>query len=154
MEVFNELVTPRLGSLERTVRSLYSNGSGGPPGYLETARAEDQERFKKLFQFVEATQENASTFKEFIKSYYAEKAHTKLRVKQGIKVGRWILGVVGSALLALGGLAYHAAVPVVKVLWDDYVKAHPQVQEDLKKVTVVPPNGTAANADLPDSYQK
>ena len=27
----------------RTLRSLYSNGSGGPPGYLENARAEDKQ---------------------------------------------------------------------------------------------------------------
>jgi hypothetical protein len=36
--------------LDRTLRSLYSNGSGGPPGFLETARAEDNRRFEELFR--------------------------------------------------------------------------------------------------------
>jgi hypothetical protein len=43
-----------LSGVKSTLRSLYSNGSGGPPGYLETARAEDKARFDQLFRMREA----------------------------------------------------------------------------------------------------
>ena len=56
MEEVHSQLTPlklTVERLDRTLRSLYSNGSGGPPGYLELARAEDKRTFSELFEKVE-----------------------------------------------------------------------------------------------------
>lgn len=36
--------------MDRTLRSLYRNGSDGPPGFLETARAEDKAQIEELLR--------------------------------------------------------------------------------------------------------
>ena len=82
MEVFTEQVHPRLGSMERLMRSLYSNGTGGPPGYLEMARAEDKERFAKLFEMAEAAKITASTLQSFIDKHNTEEENRKEREDQ------------------------------------------------------------------------
>lgn len=38
--------------LDRWSKQLWSNGSGGPPGYLEVARKQDDERYEKLFDSI------------------------------------------------------------------------------------------------------
>jgi len=47
-EIQNQLAPLALEvrSQGKTIRSLYANGSGGPPGYLEMARAEDKQAQK------------------------------------------------------------------------------------------------------------
>ena len=47
-----EPLTRTVGVVDKTLRSLYSNGSGGPPGYLENARAEDKEQSRRLFGLI------------------------------------------------------------------------------------------------------
>lgn len=46
----NTLATESIG---RWKLALWSNGSGGPPGYLEVARAQDEERFTKIFDLLD-----------------------------------------------------------------------------------------------------
>ncbi len=48
------------------LRSLYANGSGGPPGYLEMARAEDKEQDKRLFGRIDEVVERLEQFAERI----------------------------------------------------------------------------------------
>ena len=60
MNVFNEMIGPirdKVTSTDSRMRSLYSNGSGGPPGYLEMARAEDKE-WQKNFAMSQSKAEN------------------------------------------------------------------------------------------------
>ncbi len=44
------------------LRSLYANGSGGPPGYLEMARAEDKEESKRLFGKIDRIVDRLNNF--------------------------------------------------------------------------------------------
>lgn len=46
-------LTMTVNVMDKTLRSLYSNGSGGPPGYLETARAEDKRTLDALMRHQE-----------------------------------------------------------------------------------------------------
>ena len=46
--------------MDKTLRSLFSNGSGGPPGYLETARAEDK---SKMDEFLSMKREDHERLK-------------------------------------------------------------------------------------------
>ena len=55
-EELNNRLTPltqKIDKVQGTVRSLFRNGDGGAPGYLETARAEDNGRFETLFKMLE-----------------------------------------------------------------------------------------------------
>lgn len=56
VEVQNQLrpLIEKIDSHGKTLRSLYANGSGGPPGYLETARKEDLQVQKRLFEGLES----------------------------------------------------------------------------------------------------
>ncbi len=44
------------------LRSLYANGSGGPPGYLEMARAEDKAQDQRLFGRIDELVERLEHF--------------------------------------------------------------------------------------------
>lgn len=48
-ELMGKLIEWRHAS-EKWCVKLWSNGSGGPPGYLEMAREEDNRRYRKLFE--------------------------------------------------------------------------------------------------------
>ena len=149
--VFNELIHPirtDIGNIGSRLRSLYSNGSGGPPGYLETAREQDDERFAALFDMASESKTFAETVKNFINEENKRRAHRQTRVTQAIKVARWALPGVFAAMLTVAGFAYHAITPVAKVLWEDYLRAHPEVTEQLKKITQVDdPAATKAPQD-------
>ena len=129
-EVNNHLgpIATKVDRLDVRMRSLYSNGSGGPPGYLEMARAQDDERYQRLFNIVEE-------MKEQRKKLWAAVLHI------GWKVAIAVL----SALAALTGWAYHDAVPVMKILWEDYQKAHPAVTEKLKNRSGIPDPAVSSN---------
>jgi hypothetical protein len=48
------------------LRSLYANGSGGPPGYLEMARAEDKAQDQRLFGKINEMVERLDAVDSFI----------------------------------------------------------------------------------------
>ena len=52
--------------LDRTMRSLYSNGSGGPPGFLETVKEEDKRDKEKLFGLIEKIDSRVDSFDNFV----------------------------------------------------------------------------------------
>lgn len=66
-EIQNQL-QPLVSKVEghgRLLRSLYSNGSGGPPGYLEKAREEDlkvQTTFKDMLDKIDTRMDKVEDF--------------------------------------------------------------------------------------------
>jgi hypothetical protein len=128
-----------LAQVAKSLRALYSNGSGGPPGYLETARKEDDERYDRIFGIAEkqivTAEEQAKDIKE-VKDWIAifEDRREQNRIRwtkyKGLllKIGVPILG----ALLTGLGWGVKASIPVVKSLVGDYLKSHPMVMERLK----------------------
>ena len=69
------------------LRSLYSNGSGGPPGYLETARAEDREKFTQLFGLLARVAERLDIFDDFVTVHNTrEEQREKDRVAQAADI--------------------------------------------------------------------
>lgn len=55
----------------RTLRSLYANGSGGPPGYLEMARAEDKEAQSRISRKLDKVAERMEFVEDFITKHNA-----------------------------------------------------------------------------------
>ena len=58
----------RVGVLGNNIERLY-NSNGGPPGYLQTARAEDKGRFDMIFAILEEHKEDIQPVKDFIKEH-------------------------------------------------------------------------------------
>jgi hypothetical protein len=67
-EVQNQL-KPLIDTIDRhgkTLRSLYANGSGGPPGYLEMARAEDKDVQNRIFIKLDKVMDRLDAVEGFI----------------------------------------------------------------------------------------
>lgn len=84
-----EEVQNQLGPLKQavdkqgmTLRSLYSNGSGGPPGYLETAREVDNGRFKELFEMLNDFKCDLQPLKQFMNDHLATEKQIDLDKKE------------------------------------------------------------------------
>ena len=60
--------------MDKTLRSLYSNGLGGPPGYLEVARAEDK---SKMDEFLAMKREDHERLKVVENKLFAQDVATK-----------------------------------------------------------------------------
>jgi hypothetical protein len=144
LEVHSQLnpLKSTVDRLDRTVRSLYSNGSGGPPGYLETARAEDEEWKKELKKVVEAHGEQLTVVADFVKTHNERDKENEERQKK--REERWkfwgpkiwqLAGALGIMVSSLAGWTYHEVAPVVRVLWMDYLKEHPNAASEMKNTS-------------------
>lgn len=111
-EVQNQLnpLKQTVDQLGRVMRSLYSNGSGGPPGYLEKARDEDKEWKNTMFQSIRALVDRIDHVDDFVLEQKTvrterEKYDTKRDRRLDTRIA---LGGVLIALLALlvGWLTY------------------------------------------------
>ena len=102
VEVQNQL-RPLIEEINRqgkTIRSLYANGSGGPPGYLEMARAEDKEVQGRLFSKIEDIVDRLGPLENFVSNHQIIDKDRDRRVKRYIAY--WSLGAaIFLALIAL-----------------------------------------------------
>jgi hypothetical protein len=119
--------------------SFWSNGSGRPPGFFQTRMKQDDERFATLKQENEAQ----SALLEDVKTYMTESRTVRIEREKGEKERderrktywalAWKIGApIATSLLGLLTWAAAKALPVVKILWEDYLRAHPAVSERLK----------------------
>lgn len=128
----------RLDKVDHWTKKLWSNGSGGPPGYLEIARDEDKdrmdrqecladERFEKVFKSIDELK--ADRLREegkntLIRQLAIEKADAE-RLADSKKTHRWtrahlMIVIAGS----FGGTWFlHLVLPLVKAIVDHLIKA-------------------------------
>ena len=113
-------VAATVARMDRTLRSLYSNGSGGPPGYLETARAEDKARISELLDMKREDHERLKVVESKIAAQdtaaqtiagvkvTSDKVESKAAVKLAnrIAIAAVIIGLL--SLLGLGFSVYTA----------------------------------------------
>ena len=141
MEVQAKLEPLRLAveSQGRTLRSLYSNGSGGPPGYLERARDEDRDWKNQMFAKLDSFLTRLDKVEDFIVAHNATEIQETLdrgslerRLNVKLTIGGLILAAV--SLLASNMASCKTAA---KSLLSD-----PQVNHSQKQ-----------NADLPPTYE-
>lgn len=138
MEEVASHIKPFKDSIEKMDRwrvSLWSNGSGGPPGYLEVARAEDEKRYARL----SAEQREATSKLETVETFITllkDRQQRHSRYWQIVRSWGWkVFTAAAAALLSLTGWAYHEISPVLRILWQDYLRAHPLTSEDLQKMS-------------------
>lgn len=121
-----------LDRLDRTVRSFYSNGSGGPPGALEIWRKEDQETFAELKESAKVSAANNDTFLKFI-SRYDEREARKKQLRQFLIKWGWKAAVaIAGGVFWLGSWTFHQVYPVIHAVWQEYEKNHPAVSREIE----------------------
>lgn len=139
----------KIESIDRWKLSLWSNGSGGPPGYLEQARKEDDERYERLFSNIEDLGKHKSTVERFLILFEEREQQRKERIDRWKGIF-WKIGApIGAALLSVAGWLAHQSAPVIKILWDDYIRNHPQIMQQMKQVSQAPHPDYADDAAIP-----
>jgi len=136
-EVHNQVgpLKSTVDRLDRTVRSLYSNGSGGPPGFLEVAREEDKKRQGELDGKLDDLLEYKNKMEVFI-AVSKERDEVREKRRKMLWGLLWkIGGPIGVAIISILGWIYHASLPVIQILWQDYLHAHPAVMHELKNLS-------------------
>ena len=103
------------------LRSLYSNGSGGPPGYLEKARDEDKEWKNQMFEKLDDFISRLDKVEDFILE------HNVLEKDNGRRLNLKLV-FIGLVLSAISIISANMAScrSVAKSLLTD--EQHPQTQ--------------------------
>ena len=135
LKVALEKMSSVLDRATSTLRTLYSNGSGGPPGYLEVAREEDDERYNRLEKASLSQAEDIKVIKETLLLTKDREARRAEMTKKVWKIGWKIGAALLAGLASLIGWGWHQTAPVIKILIDDYMKAHPMVMERMKNLS-------------------
>jgi hypothetical protein len=120
-----EPLTHTVSRLDRTVRSLYSNGSGGPPGFLETARSEDNDRFDRLFDSIKELNGNRDIVNAFMLISKDREDRNKRTRKNLMKIGIPVIAGIFSLMGILAKAAYDELSPFARYLVEDYMQYHP-----------------------------
>jgi hypothetical protein len=146
MNVFTQMYEPyrkELEGVKMTLRSIYSNSSGGPPGYLENARAQDLEKWETLVDSIKPVLRYVAARQTLDE---AEKEASKKRASR-MKV--WI-PIAAAVLIALMTWFIPKVWAVGSFLWDDYLKAHPTTS--LRHLSDAGDRASAGQlADIPSS---
>lgn len=133
MAEIQTFISPLMDKVEKQgqrLRSLYSNGSGGPPGYLEMARAEDKKTMEDLFEKIDQVVESVAVLgarmnktDEFILLHNDRDDQRDRRIKHFIAL--WSLVLAG--VMALIAIYDHRGAILHSM---EIVPVHSQLQQD------------------------
>lgn len=141
-EIVVEEVSKQIRPIHDWMLGFWANGSGRPPGYFQMRVKSDDERYARLESETRNQSDTLDILKDFMQEQRLsrearEKAERDRRIRHARywSVAKWALGIVGPALLGLCTLAYQHLAPVLQILWEDYLKAHPAVTTRLKDLS-------------------
>ena len=143
VEVHNQLspLTATVEKLSLKMHSLYRNGEGGE-GYLEHARAEDEQWKKELREVVEKHGDKLAEMSDFVKTNNKREMENQERQKRREENFRFWAPKIWTAVIATLGFmastgitACYKLEPVIKIMWQDYLKDHPDAAQTMKKVS-------------------
>lgn len=155
-EVARQLVPfeTALKALHEWQLSFWSNGTGRPPGFFQSRIKADDERYKKLEDETKEQSGILAKVHDFMVSQVAraearEKAEKDRADRHKLYMSLlWKIGApIAGAILSLVGWGVSKAVPVIRILIDDYLRAHPAVTTELQK-------RSSASADPVVSYER
>lgn len=153
-----------LQALHEWQLAFWSNGSGRVPGFFQRRMQEDDRRNKEIdlrhgeiLQEVNKLTDHKQAVDAFIVELrlareFRERRESEAKTRRNFWILKVGVPVVVGVLGLLGVLARQAA-PVVKILWDDYLHAHPVVTEQLRNRAAggVTPAYAANQHELSDS---
>lgn len=119
--------------------SFWSNGSGRPPGFFQTRMKEDDAWRSDISTKVENLNNHKDVVDKFITELRLAREFRELREKEAKERRRFYLLKVALpivlAILSVIGIAVKQTVPVVKIIWENYLHSHPVVGEELQKMS-------------------
>jgi hypothetical protein len=130
-----------LGSFDSWRLRLW-NDNGGPPGYFQTRKIEDDERNEKVMDFIDTAQ------KRQIESEDRKKQSEK-RWQFWWPIIKWVGGGIATAILGLACWLVPKVVAMEIIVWQDYLKYHPAVTEQLKNVSDQPSPAVSSSQENP-----
>ena len=162
-------------SVEKWQLGFWSNGSGQIPGFFQNRMKLDDHRYESLKGETDKQTEVLERMNTFMIGQTAARkvreslerrqreAEAEVEAKRAerrkfwlgilLKVGTPILG----GILTLLGWGLHKAAPVIQILIDDYMRAHPYVSEQLKNRSSNeqdPRYADRQQSDLPLTYAR
>ncbi len=117
--------------------SFWSNGSNKPPGFFQTRIKSDDQRYGQLIAEVEKLTDHKAAMDAFIIELRLTREMREKREEEA-KERRsfWILKValpITLAILSTLGVVIAKTAPVANALWDDYLRTHPTVSQQINK---------------------
>jgi hypothetical protein len=94
----------RVSLLSNNIERLY-NSNGGPPGFLQTARKEDDGRFQMIFDILDEHKQDIQPIKDFIRDRRSQdetRAEDQDKLSKKLNVRLVVLGLVIGALQLFG----------------------------------------------------
>ena len=166
-----EEVAKQMQPLQATLQKVHewqlgwwSNGSKDrPPGFFQNRMKEDDRWRDEVRSQVDRLSANRAADAKFILELrMARKFREQREAEAKARRNFWIVKVgvpVLVAILGLIGVAVKVSAPIIKVLVDDYLRAHPYVTEHLKKQNSSELDPAYAgdhrnSADLPPTFER
>jgi hypothetical protein len=127
-EILNHL-NPIHKSLEtfNSWRLRIWNDNGGPPGYLQVRKVDDDKRNERIINFIETAERRQIEAED-------REAQSEKRWQFWWPKIKWALGGLGTAFLGFTIWVGPKLVKVGSILVEDYLRYHPSVNEQLKTV--------------------
>jgi hypothetical protein len=114
---------------------FWSNGSGRPPGFFQMRMKEDDERNQQVKEDLAKATAVAARLDDFVNEQRILREHRQARWRFWWPIIKWVGGGLGTTVLGLAVWACAHIAPVVRILWEDYLKYHPGVTQQLKNVS-------------------
>ena len=113
------------------------NTNGGPPGYLQIRKIEDDAQNLMVTEYIETEQKRQIEAETRQKDREAKWEFWKPIIKK-------VCGALSAAILALGIWLGPKLVRVTIILWQDYLRSHPDAAQQIS--TAGGPNEPNSNA--------
>lgn len=148
LKPFHEMLTrfqECMEELQDWQLGFWSNGSGKPPGFFQMRIKADDERYLRLEKETEKQSATLEKLDDYINTAVIRQKESEDRKKDKeerlafwMPYVKWIAGTVGTGIVGLSIWGFHTFRPVVYILWEDYLRAHPTVTEQLRNVPTAP----------------
>jgi hypothetical protein len=159
-EIAMDEVSKQLKPIHEWQLSFWSNGSGRPPGFFQMRVKADDERYDRMALEQKKTVDSLGEVTDFVKNYRQRREERERRWKFWAPIMKRVLIGAATVLITLAGWAFSRIEPIVKILWEDYLRAHPMVIQKMKTISVNTSEPVYAgrqkppqDADLPAEYQ-
>jgi hypothetical protein len=130
--------------------SFWSNGNKDlPKGFFQRRMEDDDIRNAQIKADLKKQTEVADELVDYVKQQKFIAEHREKRWKFWWPKIQWALGGLASVILALGAWLGPRAVHVGVILWQDYLKYHPAVSEQIKHADAQPAPAVQSSQQKP-----
>jgi hypothetical protein len=139
-----EPVKKLLTELHEWQLAFWANGSGRVPGFFQR-RIQDDDRWRATVDD-HKTKVDTLIYDLCKAREFREKREEEEKVQRQKRHDFWIsifwkVGLpIALGICSIVGTGIVKATPIIKILWEDYLRAHPAVTQQMKNITTVSPD--------------